>query len=175
MAGYRKIGAGAALLAFVLAASFIALAQQGNNSEPPAPGTVDGARDDGDSAGRYVLEPAEDGFVRLDRETGQMSFCRQQAGRLSCRLAADERQAYEAEIARLQERVELLEEGLSGEPGATEDRQKSTDRLPATPQPENEEERQFEKAMDYAERALRRLFDVIKELGTDLQKESEGR
>ncbi|GIL01742.1 MAG: hypothetical protein BroJett030_16410 [Alphaproteobacteria bacterium] len=108
-----------------------------------------------DDAARFTLEPSGDGFVRLDRRTGVMSYCVVKAERLVCRLAADERKAYETEIARLQER---LEEGA-----ADADRPRS-DRLPPSP---DAEEREFEKAMEYAERALRRFYDMMQRLRSE--------
>lgn len=110
---------------------------------------------------RYSLQPSGEGFVRLDRRTGQMSFCRREQGQLVCRLAADERDAYEAEIGRLEKQ---LETGGKDEEG-TEQSLKRSDRLPTDPQAR---EREFEQAMEYAEKALRRFFDVMRELRDEM-------
>lgn len=40
--------------------------------------------------GRYQLERSEDGFVRLDTVTGQVSFCTEERGRLACENAEDD-------------------------------------------------------------------------------------
>ncbi len=61
------------------------------------------------SEGRYSMTETDDGFLRLDTETGEVSHCREKAGGFSCELAADERAAYDAEIAALTERLEKLE------------------------------------------------------------------
>jgi hypothetical protein len=58
---------------------------------------------------RYSMTETADGFLRLDTQTGEVSHCREKAGGFSCELAADERAAYEAEIAGLSERLERLE------------------------------------------------------------------
>ena len=51
---------------------------------------------------RFSFFRAEDGFLRLDGHTGQVSICsRRQAGWL-CQALPEERAAFEAEIARLQ-------------------------------------------------------------------------
>ncbi|MDF9818489.1 hypothetical protein M2308_001244 [Rhizobium leguminosarum] len=62
-------------------------------------------------AGRFQLEKSGDHFVRLDRQTGAMSICQDKDGALVCRMAADERAAYEDELDRLSERVTKLEQG----------------------------------------------------------------
>ena len=58
---------------------------------------------------RYSMTETADGFLRLDTQSGEVSHCREKAGGFSCELAADERAAYEAEIAGLADRLERLE------------------------------------------------------------------
>jgi hypothetical protein len=58
---------------------------------------------------RFRLEKTEGGFVRLDQQTGAITFCREQNGELTCRMAADERAAYERELDVLAKRVDALE------------------------------------------------------------------
>jgi hypothetical protein len=60
-------------------------------------------------ASRFQLERSGDHFVRLDRQTGAMSLCEEKDGALVCRMAADERAAYEDELDRLSARVTALE------------------------------------------------------------------
>ena len=60
---------------------------------------------------RFALQPSHGGVVRVDRRTGAVSFCKPRDAGWTCTLAADERQALEAEIARLQARVAALEKG----------------------------------------------------------------
>ncbi|NNH61598.1 hypothetical protein HLI01_33340 [Rhizobium laguerreae] len=62
-------------------------------------------------AGRFQLEKSGDHFVRLDRQTGALSICQDKEGALVCRMAADERAAYEDELDRLAKRVTALEQG----------------------------------------------------------------
>ena len=62
-------------------------------------------------ASRFQLEKSGDHFVRLDRQTGAMSICQDKDGALVCRMAADERAAYEDELDRLSQRVTKLEQG----------------------------------------------------------------
>ena len=58
---------------------------------------------------RYSMTETDDGFLRLDTATGEVSHCREKAGGFTCDLAADERAAYENEIAALSSRLERLE------------------------------------------------------------------
>ena len=58
---------------------------------------------------RYQLERTEDGYVRLDTRTGEMSSCREEEGQLVCRPAADEREAVEEGADRLRADLEALE------------------------------------------------------------------
>ncbi|HLL26065.1 MAG TPA: hypothetical protein VKT73_00230 [Xanthobacteraceae bacterium] len=67
--------------------------------------------------GRYTMSPVADGVLRLDTRTGQVSLCRQKGDGWTCEATADDRAAYEKEIARLQERVASLEAELGRRPG----------------------------------------------------------
>lgn len=61
---------------------------------------------------RFTLEKTEDGYVRLNTETGAMSLCEERSGQLVCRMATEDRAAFEDELAALNARVEALEEKL---------------------------------------------------------------
>jgi hypothetical protein len=62
---------------------------------------------------RFQLERYGDDFIRLDRQTGAMSLCAVQDGNLVCRMAADERAAYDTELDRLTARVTALEKTVA--------------------------------------------------------------
>lgn len=63
------------------------------------------------AAERYTLQQVDGGFVRLDRTTGAMSLCRvESAAGLVCRLATDDRVAYEAQLSALQSELARLKE-----------------------------------------------------------------
>ncbi len=114
------------------------------------------AQDDPD---RYTLEKTEKGYVRMDRRTGEMSLCEERAGQLVCKLAADERAAFQADTERLEAAVEALEERVAKlESGLTA---KLDQALPT--------EEEFEKTMSYMERFLRRFMGIAK----DFEKEPE--
>lgn len=108
-------------------------------------------------AARYQLERSGEGYIRLDRTTGEMSFCAEKTGRIVCRMAADERDALVDEIARLQSRVGAFESRLAALEAAA----------PAAPEPSLPSEEEFEKTMGYMERFFRRFMDVVKDLERD--------
>ena len=70
-------------------------------------------------ATRFQLERSGDHFVRLDRQTGAMSICQDQSGNLVCRMAADERAAYDDELDRLSDRVTKLEKTVASNNGSS--------------------------------------------------------
>ena len=60
---------------------------------------------------RYTFNRADDGYLRLDGRTGQVSLCTRRPVGWACQAVPDERTALEAEIARLQgENVTLKKE-----------------------------------------------------------------
>ncbi|MDL2333888.1 hypothetical protein [Brucella inopinata] len=101
--------------------------------------------------GRYRLEGTETGYVRLDTQTGAISVCTQQKGQLVCKMAAEDRDAYENDIADLQARVKKLEAQVAAM-GKVEGSKASA--LPS--------EQEFEQSMSYMERFMRRFMDLAK-------------
>lgn len=79
------------------------------------------AKDRADS-GRYALEKTDDGYLRLDRQTGAVSHCNKpEGGDWTCRAVADDRAALEAEIERMTDDIADLRARL-GEDKSTSDR-----------------------------------------------------
>src|ERR1700694_4194271 len=63
---------------------------------------------------RYTFNRADEGYLRLDGRTGQVSICTRRPVGWACQAVPDERTALEAEIARLQgENVGLKKELLA--------------------------------------------------------------
>lgn len=98
---------------------------------------------------RYQLEKLQNGFIRLDRQTGDVSYCRQEQTDIVCRMAADERKAFEEELDQLTRRVEALEK--QGAPRATG--------LPS--------DEEVEKSLSIMERFFRRFMDIMGETRKD--------
>ncbi len=57
---------------------------------------------------RYAIEPAAEGFVRLDTATGAASHCTKRDGVWHCAAVADEKRTFEATIAALTDKVAAL-------------------------------------------------------------------
>lgn len=110
-----------------------------------------------EDSGRYRLEKTADGYVRMDTQTGAMSKCRELDGQLICRLAADERTAFQDEVERLQASVKALNERVDRLEGSLSTRQES--RLPS--------EEEFNKTMGYMERFFRGFMDIVRDLNKE--------
>lgn len=103
---------------------------------------------------RYALEKTADGYVRLDTRTGEMSICSETSGQLVCRMAVDERTAFEDEIDRVMARLQDVEKRLTALEGGA----------PATPSAGLPSEQDFEKTLSYMERFFRRFIGVVRDL-----------
>lgn len=117
--------------------------------------------------GRYALVPHNDGFLRLDTATGEVSRCTGDIGRLACRLMPDERIAYEEEIRRLEDRIDILERRMAAievpptprrgrEPEPRLEGPETTEELPS--------EDEIDRVFSLAEQMMRRLFDMARDL-----------
>ncbi|MEZ5871643.1 MAG: hypothetical protein R3D32_07305 [Nitratireductor sp.] len=184
-----------------LTASLLWLAFAGLSGHPAFGQTADPSPSSGKSSAptlRFELRDEPGGFVRLDLESGELSFCKVVDARLTCLVSVEEREAYQNELARLEDRVIALEKRLDAlGPGATAvPGAKLGDRLavppesipqqsvpkddkPETGKPQDDSasetaRREFEKAMDFAERAMRRFFDTVQEMRKEME-EGEAR
>ena len=103
---------------------------------------------------RYQLERTQDGYVRLDTATGRVTLCQERDGQLVCRMAVEDRAAYDREFDALQDRIEALERRVavleSGRPAA---------QLP--------DEQEFEQTLGYMERFFRRFMGIVKDFERD--------
>ncbi|QRM54141.1 hypothetical protein [Sinorhizobium sp. BG8] len=100
--------------------------------------------------GRYQMERTDSGFVRLDTVTGEVSLCKESNGQMACRMAADEREAFEQELDLLSKRVETLEkQANSGVTGVK-------------PQLPTDEE--IDRTMSVMERMMQRFMGIVKDL-----------
>ncbi len=108
---------------------------------------------------RYQLEPTEDGYVRMDTGTGQMSICQERGDQLVCRMAADDRTAYEDELRRLQQRMDALERRVdslqSGGPDVAEE------------MPSDEE---VDRTLGIMEKFFRRFMGIVREFDEETPK-----
>ncbi|MGJ7039573.1 exonuclease VII small subunit [Shinella sp. BE166] len=96
------------------------------------------------------MDKTDSGFVRLDTVSGEVSLCREQDGQIVCRMAADERAAFEKELDLLTKRVEALEKG-----GATG----QTAVKPSLPTDE-----EIDRTMSIMEKMMQRFMGIVKNL-----------
>jgi hypothetical protein len=138
-----------------------------------APALAQGTPPDGEDS-RYTFNRADDGYLRLDGRTGQVSICSRRTVGWACQLVPDERSALEAEIARLQgENVALKKDLLARNlplPGTVK---------PEPPAPKPDEPRlqlpsdaDLNKVVTFIEKVWRRLVDMIVNLQKDMLRKS---
>ena len=101
---------------------------------------------------RYRLERTENGYVRLDTTTGEMSICEERGGQLVCRMAVQERTALQDEIDRLQARLDGLEKRVA-----------DLEKRPTIPDALLPSEEEFDRSMDYMERFFHRFMGIVKD------------
>jgi flagellar motility protein MotE (MotC chaperone) len=106
---------------------------------------------------RYRLEKSATGFVRMDTQTGAMSICEERSGQLVCKMAADERAAFQDEIDRLQTSIKAMDARLVKLENSLSARLES--KLPS--------EEEFNQTMGYMERFVRRFMGIVKDLNKD--------
>lgn len=99
--------------------------------------------------GRYSMTPVPEGFLRLDTRTGQTSLCRVEGSVARCQVAADERQAYENEIARLTKEAQALKD-RSGKSGDDDGWGPYA-------------QRNLDRALDFAEKFMRRMMQIMRD------------
>lgn len=104
---------------------------------------------------RYRLERTDNGYVRLDTQTGDMSICEERTGQLVCRAAAEERAAFHNEIDRLNNAIATLEKRVS-----------ALEKSPASSGLPSEEE--FDRTMSYMERFFRGFMDIVRDNEKDV-------
>ena len=128
-----------------------------------------GVPPDGDDA-RYTLGRVEDGYLRLDGRTGQVSHCIRQPVGWACRALPDDRVALEAEIARLQkENVVLKKELIAHNLPLPNSKQGQAPEEPRLRLPGDAD---VNKLMSFLEKVWRRLVEMVGNLQKDLLKKS---
>jgi hypothetical protein len=103
---------------------------------------------------RYTFNRVDDGYLRLDGRTGQVSFCVRRTVGWACQAVPDERTALEAEIARLGAENAALKKDLLARNLP----------LPGTVKPDAE----LNKMMGFLEKVWRRFVDMIAALQKDI-------
>jgi hypothetical protein len=147
-----------------LAASILALSLCGGSALRAQ--SASGENDDT----RYTFKRADEGYLRLDGRTGQVSLCTRRAVGWACQAVPDERTALEAEIARIQSdnaalKKELLAHGLPL-PGVV--KSEPPQAKPQEPSLQLPNGADFHKLMSFIQNVWRRLVEMIATLQKDI-------
>jgi hypothetical protein len=129
-------------------------------------------------SGRFTFNSVDGGVMRLDSQTGDVSYCTRSDERWTCRVVPDERTALEAEIGRLQGdnaalKKALADRGLplpSGQATGTPVPPAAVPDKPWTRDSDAKEDAEFERMMTRVEKAWRRLLDLMASWRSDRQK-----
>lgn len=106
--------------------------------------------------GRFTMMQTDNGFVRLDTETGAVSTCTRKDGAFKCELTVDDRAKMQGELDRLQaENEELRQEVAKLKAGPV---------APGRPQLKLPSEQDIDRSFDYLERLWRKFNDRLKRL-----------
>jgi hypothetical protein len=148
----------------VIAGSGLAAAAAG--AQPSSP-------EGGDT--RFTFHRADDGYLRLDGRSGQVSMCHRRTTGWQCQLVPDERAALEAEISRLQSdaaalKKELLSRNLPLPEGMRPDQPKSQVPKSQVQRPRLPDDAELNRIMAVMEKIWRRMVEMIQSVQRDLQK-----
>ncbi|TCL96145.1 hypothetical protein C8J38_101500 [Rhizobium sp. PP-WC-2G-219] len=109
--------------------------------------------------GRYSMKKTDTGIARLDTQTGEVTLCQEMAGDLVCRMAADERTAYDLELDLLEKRVETLEKTVKDASSGF------SPRLPT--------QEEIDQTMGIMDRMMRSFMGIAKDFGREWQGEEK--
>lgn len=119
------------------------------------------AEDASPAPGRYAIQPSDD--VRLDTESGAVSHCRRTDNIWRCQpiaedkaVLADKIDALTAEVATLTAELTHMKSELAALGEARSDK--------PTPTLSPQDNKEFDRAMGFAERLMKRFFDMVREL-----------
>jgi hypothetical protein len=122
---------------------------------------------------RFTFHRVEDGYLRLDGRSGQVSVCSRRAAGWLCQAVPDERAALEGEIARLQADNAALKKELVARnmplPGAIKP---DAPAKPDEPRLQLPNDAEFNQVVNFIEKVWRRLAEMITNVQRDLMKKS---
>ena len=123
---------------------------------------------------RYTFNRVDDGYLRLDGRTGQVSICARRSVGWTCEAVPDERAALEGEIARLQgENIAIKKELLARNlplPGTVKPEPPAA--KPEEPRLQLPNDADLDKVMNFIEKIWRRLVEMIATLQKDMLKKT---
>ena len=123
---------------------------------------------------RYTFNRTNDGYLRLDGRTGQVSVCTQRPPGWACQPVPDERAALEAEIARLQAENAAVKKDLVAHnlplPGTV--RPEPPAGKPEEPRLQLPNDADLDRVMNFIEKVWRRLVEMVTTLHKDMLKKT---
>jgi len=113
------------------------------------------------AAGRYTMTQTEDGILRLDTATGEVSHCRRKDTGWACQTAADDRTALMEELDRLERenaelRLQIADLKKSGKNAVKPD-------LPS--------DEELDQIMGFFEKMMRRFFEFARTMRETFQQD----
>lgn len=133
-----------------------------------SPARAQSAAPESDDA-RYTFNRIDDGYLRLDGRTGQVSICVRRSPGWACEAVPDERAALEAEIARLQAENAAVKRELIAHnlplPGIV--KPELPPAKPDEPRLQLPSDAELNKVMNFIEKVWRRLVEMIVTLQKD--------
>lgn len=137
----------------------------------------------GEDSGRYSMSPAEGGVIRLDRETGTMSFCSGKEGEWVCKEMPQQQSELKQRIDELEgekralEAEKRLRDGMLGGGPSAKAPEPGTpgDTLPPAPPGDLPvpNERDVDKLFDYVEGMVKKFKERIERLEREAKKEPD--
>jgi hypothetical protein len=122
--------------------------------------------------GRFTFHRADDGYLRLDGRSGQVSLCARKPAGWQCQAVPDERAALEGEIARLQGdnarlKRELLAHNLPLPDGIRPDPSSRGEEGTGLPS-----DAELNRIMSFIEKVWKRMVEMIVTTQKDMMKKS---
>ncbi len=117
-----------------------------------------------EEAGRYSMAEVENGILRLDTKTGDVSHCQTVEEQWICRTAADDREALDDEIDELNEENEELRRRIAELETEVQNSEGNRLGLP------NDEE--LEEVIGFMERLMRRFYAFAESLRNEPAEET---
>jgi hypothetical protein len=133
----------------------------------------------GENGGRFTMQPTEGGVIRLDRETGAMSFCSGSEGSWSCKEMPETESALKKRVEQLEGEKRALEaeRQLRDSPQAEGPDASEPPPLDAVPSPPGDlpvpNERDVDKLFDYVEGMVKKFKERIDRLEKEAKKKEE--
>ncbi|MEO1710161.1 MAG: hypothetical protein AAFR70_07825 [Pseudomonadota bacterium] len=123
---------------------------------------------DASAAGRYTMSPSGDGFVRLDTETGLMSFCRKTDAAWDCQAMQDTSAKMTRELETLRRENAKLKERLASRTTVIppDDSRPADGKAPdlGVPGLNLPSEQEVDRALGYFNRVFKKFRDSMQDL-----------